>query len=124
MSYGLPVRDDYLESTGDDSFNITPVWEELLVDLETPISIFMKDCLPENTPTCWRAWRAVNELARYSFMGFDPLVVFQAKGTTITIGRDPELLDALIEQYQHRLLRYLLHLTGNRAVAEDLLQYT
>jgi len=28
----------------------------------------------------------------------------------------------LIEQYQHRLLRYLLHLTGNRAVAEDLFQ--
>jgi len=36
--------------------------------------------------------------------------------------RDPDLLDALIEQYQHRLLRYLLHLTGNRAVAEDLFQ--
>jgi RNA polymerase sigma-70 factor (ECF subfamily) len=36
--------------------------------------------------------------------------------------RDPELLDALIEQYQHRLLRYLMHLTGNRAVAEDLFQ--
>src|SRR5690242_14026169 len=35
---------------------------------------------------------------------------------------DPDLLDALIEQYQHRLLRYLLHLTGNRAVAEDLFQ--
>jgi len=36
--------------------------------------------------------------------------------------RDPELLDSLIEQYQHRLLRYLMHLTGNRAVAEDLFQ--
>src|SRR5580704_17604764 len=38
--------------------------------------------------------------------------------------RDPDLLDALIEQYQHRLLRYLLHLTGNRATAEDLFQET
>ena len=38
--------------------------------------------------------------------------------------RDPDLLDALIEQYQHRLLRYLLHLTGNRALAEDLFQET
>jgi len=36
--------------------------------------------------------------------------------------RDPDVLDALVEQYQHRLLRYLLHLTGNRAVAEDLFQ--
>jgi RNA polymerase sigma-70 factor, ECF subfamily len=38
--------------------------------------------------------------------------------------RDPDLLDRLIEQYQHRLLRYLLHLTGNRTVAEDLFQET
>lgn len=38
--------------------------------------------------------------------------------------RDPDLLDRLIEQYQHRLLRYLLHLTGNPALAEDLFQET
>jgi RNA polymerase sigma-70 factor (ECF subfamily) len=37
---------------------------------------------------------------------------------------DPELLDRLIEQYQHRLLRYLLFLTGKREVAEDLFQET
>ena len=28
--------------------------------------------------------------------------------------RDPDLLDALIEQYQYRLFRYLLYITGNR----------
>lgn len=38
--------------------------------------------------------------------------------------RDPELLDRLIEQYQHRLYRYLLFLTGDRALAEDLFQET
>jgi RNA polymerase sigma-70 factor (ECF subfamily) len=38
--------------------------------------------------------------------------------------QDPELLDHLIEQYQHRLLRYLLFLTGKREVAEDLFQET
>ncbi|MFZ3343514.1 MAG: sigma-70 family RNA polymerase sigma factor [Terriglobales bacterium] len=38
--------------------------------------------------------------------------------------RDPDLLDRLIEQYQHRLLRYLIHLSGNRALAEDLFQET
>ena len=38
--------------------------------------------------------------------------------------RDPELLDRLIEQYQHRLLRYLVHLSGNRELAEDLFQET
>jgi len=38
--------------------------------------------------------------------------------------QDPELLDRLIELYQHRLLRYLLFLTGRREVAEDLFQET
>jgi len=38
--------------------------------------------------------------------------------------QDPELLDRLIELYQHRLLRYLLFLTGKREVAEDLFQET
>jgi RNA polymerase sigma-70 factor (ECF subfamily) len=38
--------------------------------------------------------------------------------------RDPDVLDALIAQYQHRLLRYLIHITGNRATAEDLFQET
>jgi RNA polymerase sigma-70 factor (ECF subfamily) len=38
--------------------------------------------------------------------------------------QDAELLDHLIELYQHRLLRYLLFLTGKREVAEDLFQET
>lgn len=38
--------------------------------------------------------------------------------------RDPLLLDQLIVEYQHRLLRYLLYLTSNRELAEDLFQET
>jgi RNA polymerase sigma-70 factor (ECF subfamily) len=38
--------------------------------------------------------------------------------------RDPDLLDRLIEQYQHRLFRYLVSLTGHRELAEDLFQET
>ena len=36
--------------------------------------------------------------------------------------QDAGLLDELIVRYQHRLLRYLLFLTGNREMAEDLFQ--
>jgi len=36
--------------------------------------------------------------------------------------QDVGLLDQLIVRYQHRLLRYLLFLTGNREMAEDLFQ--
>jgi RNA polymerase sigma-70 factor (ECF subfamily) len=36
--------------------------------------------------------------------------------------QDVGLLDELIVRYQHRLLRYLLYLSGNRELAEDLFQ--
>ncbi len=38
--------------------------------------------------------------------------------------RDPELLADLVERFQHRLVRYLLYLTGRREYAEDLAQET
>jgi RNA polymerase sigma-70 factor, ECF subfamily len=38
--------------------------------------------------------------------------------------RDPEFLDRLIEQYQYRLYRYLIYLTGNAERAEDFFQET
>ena len=51
----------------------------------------------------------------------------QAESLEIARGlkrQDPELLDRLIEEFQHRLLRYLLFLTGNREISEDLFQET
>jgi RNA polymerase sigma-70 factor (ECF subfamily) len=55
------------------------------------------------------------------------LNAMESEASTIARGlrrRDPDLLDRLIEQYQHRLLRYLVHLSGNRELAEDLFQET
>jgi RNA polymerase sigma-70 factor (ECF subfamily) len=37
---------------------------------------------------------------------------------------DPDILEELIEKYQHRLFRYLLSITGNRVTAEDVFQET
>ena len=56
---------------------------------------------------------------------FTALMTDDAK--TISVGlirRDPDLLDHLIELYQQRLYRYLLFLTGNPALSEDLFQET
>jgi len=58
---------------------------------------------------------------------FSTLITMETEESQIATGlrrRDPDVLDALIEQYQHRLLRYLAHMTGNRATAEDLFQET
>jgi RNA polymerase sigma-70 factor (ECF subfamily) len=38
--------------------------------------------------------------------------------------RDPDLLDRLVEQYQFRLFRYLVYITGDRTRAEDFFQET
>jgi RNA polymerase sigma-70 factor (ECF subfamily) len=51
----------------------------------------------------------------------------ESEATAIARGlrrRDPDLLDRLIEQYQHRLLRYLVYLSGSRELGEDLFQET
>jgi len=37
---------------------------------------------------------------------------------------DPDVVQILIEKYQHRLFRYLLSITNNRATAEDVFQET
>lgn len=37
---------------------------------------------------------------------------------------DPDMMEQLIERYQHRLFRYLLFLVGNRDLAQDLFQET
>jgi RNA polymerase sigma-70 factor, ECF subfamily len=74
-------------------------------------------------------------LGRLNFFGaahlFGPAVSFsmlmQDEAKSIARGlqrRDPDLLDRLIEQYQYRLFRYLVYVTGDRARAEDFFQET
>ena len=63
----------------------------------------------------------MNAAACYSVNGMESEASAIARGLR---RRDPDLLDRLIEQYQHRLLRYLVYLAGNRDLAEDLFQET
>ncbi|MGQ0733929.1 MAG: RNA polymerase sigma factor [Acidobacteriota bacterium] len=54
-------------------------------------------------------------------------VLMETERATIALGlrrRDPEVLEALIERYQHRVFRYLLYFTRDRALAEDTFQET
>src|SRR5438067_13853394 len=63
----------------------------------------------------------MNAIAYYFLNGMESETSAIARGLR---RRDPDLLDRLIEQYQHRLLRYLVSLTADRAIAEDLFQET
>src|SRR5215813_3349070 len=64
---------------------------------------------------------SMNAAAYYFVLGMECEANASARGLS---ERDPNLLDRLLEQYQHRLLRYLVYLVGNRELAEDLFQGT
>src|SRR3978361_195052 len=73
--------------------------------------------------------RPLSSRLRSDSLSISAALLEQAQHENAEIARglkrnDPELLDRLIELYQHRLLRYLLFLTGKREVAEDLFQET
>jgi RNA polymerase sigma-70 factor (ECF subfamily) len=63
----------------------------------------------------------MNAATHYFVMAMEPEATVIAHGLR---RRDPDLLDRLIEQYQHRLFRYLVYLVANRELAEDLFQET
>ena len=73
------------------------------------------------SPTLVRISGSMNAAAYYLVNGMESETSAIARGLR---RRDPDLLDRLIEQYQHRLLRYLIYLSGNRELAEDLFQET
>src|SRR2546427_4091319 len=69
---------------------------------------------------CWAVFvSSMNATACYFVTGMEHENTEIARGLR---RRDADLLDRLIEQYQHRLFRYLVYLAGNRALAEDLFQ--
>src|ERR1700760_952355 len=55
----------------------------------------------------------------------EAVALIERENAEIALGlkrQDPELLDRLIDTYQHRLMGYLIFLTNKREVAEDLFQ--
>ncbi|HEX5233871.1 MAG TPA: RNA polymerase sigma factor [Silvibacterium sp.] len=70
-----------------------------------------------------------DEMSTSALRVMDRALADQARAENLAVARglkrhDAELVDRLIVQYQHRLLRYLLFLTGDRETADDLFQET
>jgi anthranilate synthase component 1 len=67
---------------------IVPVWHEFHADLETPVSAYLK--IARRFPTDHFLLESVEggeKWARYSFIGFDPLLKFRAEDEQVTIDR-------------------------------------
>ncbi|HEY8345892.1 MAG TPA: anthranilate synthase component I [Symbiobacteriaceae bacterium] len=55
-------------------YNLIPVYREVLADLETPISVFMKLCLDEAGAFLLESVEGGEKVARYSILGCRPLL--------------------------------------------------
>jgi len=73
----LPELDTFCNKA--ETSNLVPVFRELSADLETPVSVFLK--LKTDTP-CFllESVERGEQLGRYSFIGTNPLLTFQAQG--------------------------------------------
>lgn len=64
--------------------NTIPVYRPILADMETPVSAFYK-LMPDNYAFLLESVEGGEQVARYSFLGGEPSILFQTKGHEVTI---------------------------------------
>ncbi len=84
----FPNLDDFLKLT--EHYNIIPVYTEIPADLETPISLFYKLFDGRDHLFLLESMEGPEKWARYSFIGFDPYIIFRSKGKSVWITEDRE----------------------------------
>ena len=67
---------------------LVPVYREILADLETPVTAYMKTAKDHQYSFLLESVERADKIGRYSFIGADPSIVFRSKGTSITMIRD------------------------------------
>ncbi|MHB1420179.1 MAG: anthranilate synthase component I [Bacillota bacterium] len=78
-----PTLEHYLEQASRGA-GIVPVWEELVVDLDTPISIYKKVSKGDYTYLL-ESVDGGETVARYSFIGLRPLLILTSSGNRLFI---------------------------------------
>jgi anthranilate synthase component 1 len=86
----LPSRRKFKEKAGEG--NLIPVYTEVYADLETPVSAYLKLRRGENT-FLLESVEGGTQVGRYSFLGRDPGVIFEARGRRVTIRRGSRVLE-------------------------------
>jgi anthranilate synthase component 1 len=105
-----PTREEFIEKSK--SGNLIPVWREVLADMETPVSAYRKIAGDRPNSFLLESVEGGERLARYSFLGSDPFLIFRSKGDTATItegGRTETVALAAGSRDPLHLLQELLH---------------
>ena len=66
---------------------LVPVYREIMADLETPVSAYMKVSKDQSYAFLLESVEQ-GEIGRYSFLGVNPSIIFKSKGNQVTISRD------------------------------------
>lgn len=110
MNY-YPNREEYVKRS--QKGNMVPVYREVLADMETPVSAYRKIARGKNS-FLLESVEGGERVARFSFLGTDPHLVFKSRGREVTItgrgreerieteeGKDPlHILKDLLAKYK------------------------
>ena len=94
-----PTLKDFREAAK--SGNTIPVYRSILADMETPVSAFYK-LMPDNYAFLLESVEGGENLARYSFLGSQPSVLFHSKGHQVTI-EYLEKGETIVQEYEDPL---------------------
>ncbi len=88
--------------------NVFPLSRDFLPDLETPITALMKLRKPGGRAFLLESMEIGEKLARYSFLGRDPLYIFRARGHRIEIfGKENKTYEGdALQELRHFLARF------------------
>ncbi len=67
---------------------LVPVYREIVADLETPVSAYMKLSQGEQYAFLLESVELAAFIGRYSFIGANPSIIFRSKGTSVEIIRE------------------------------------
>ena len=89
---------------------LIPVYREIVADLDNPLTIFAKLAADQTHAFLFESLEGGEKWGRYSFVGFDPLAVFESRGRQVTITSDAgmaraegnplDLLKELLDSYR------------------------
>ncbi len=98
----IPDRKTFVQLAQD--HNLIPVYQEILVDMETPISLFYK-VFVGHYGFLLESLEGGEKWARYSFIGVNPFLIFRSRGQELKLldrhgERDKKTLDPLDDLQQ------------------------
>ena len=94
-----PTLEDFRKEAK--SGNTIPVYRSILADMETPVSAFYK-LMPDNYAFLLESVEGGENIARYSFLGSQPSVLFHSKGHQVTI-EYLEKGETVVQEYEDPL---------------------